>query len=315
VVSVVEGIVAKALRREFRAKDGSTRVAVDGLDLEVNHGELVAMLGPNGAGKTTSARMLTGLLLPTSGTARIHGFDVVRQRRAAAAACGWSLGGDLGLYPRLTAQENLTFVGLMYGGRGRSLQERATRLLEEVGLADRADDQVSTFSRGMKQRLHLARALIHEPPVLVLDEPSAGLDPQSAAAMRTLVRGMADAGRCVLLTTHDMREAEEISDRVVLMRDGAVHAEASATDLRLRAAQHRGFIVEVVWHDSAAPDDCAGCPGLISHTTDRGTTRLRVRDGGEAVQWMLATHGARTASVSVAPPSLEEVFFDLVGAG
>lgn len=308
------GVTAHALRREFRNKGGSPRTAVAGLDLSVEPGQLVSVLGPNGAGKTTIVRMLTGLLRPTSGHATIDGFDVVRERRKAAAACGSSLGGELGLYPRLTALQNLTFFGLMYGVPTRTLDRRARELLDQVELSDRAGEVVRTFSRGMKQRLHLARALIHDPPVLILDEPSAGLDPHSAAAMRTSVRRFADEGHCVLLTTHDMREAEELSERVILVNDGAVRAEATPAELRLGAAQRFGFSIEVIWNDLDIPDDWAGCPGLLDGRTERGTTRLRVTDGGAAVQWVLAEYGDRTASVSVSPPTLEEVFLEMTGA-
>ncbi len=308
------GIVTRSLRREFSTKDGPARVAVNDLNLRIEPGDLVAMLGPNGAGKTTTVRMLTGLLRPTSGSAMINGYDVAREHRQAAHGCGWSLGGELGLYPRLTATQNLTFFGLMYGMRGRALRNRVAALLHEVDLTDRAREPVSTFSRGMKQRLHLARAILHDPPVLILDEPSAGLDPQSAAAMRTLVRRFADEGRTVLLTTHDMREAEELSERVVLIRDGAVQAEETAAQLRLRAAGQLGYRVEVVWQSADEPvPDCSDCPALLAEESVGGASRLRVRDGGAAAQWVLANFGARVASVSVTLPTLEEVFLDLVG--
>lgn len=307
----VSGIATRQLRREFTSNDVSTRVAVDDLDLIVRPGELVSILGSNGAGKTTTVRMLTGLLLPTAGEAIIEGYDVVRERRKAALACGSSLGGDSGLYPRLTALQNLAFFGLMYGMRGQALKRRAAEVLDHVNLTDRADEPVSTFSRGMRQRLHLARALLHKPPVLILDEPSAGLDPHSAASMRRLVRSFADEGHSVLLTTHDMREAEELSSRVVLMKDGSVHTEATPAELRLGAARQHGFVVEVIWNGSDSTGNCSNCPGLMDIKHDRGVTRLRVRDGGMAVQWLLAELGAQIPSLSVSPPTLEEVFLSM----
>lgn len=307
-----QGIVTRSLRREFEDDEGRIRAAVHGVDLVVRPGELVSVLGPNGAGKTTTVRMLTGLLTPTSGSATVGGFDVVRQRAKAALVCGSSLGGDLGLYPRLTAVQNLTFFGLMYGLRGARLQRRVETVLGEVGLSDRAGDLAGVFSRGMKQRLHLARALLHEPAVLILDEPSAGLDPQSAAAMRKLVGRLSGEGRSVLLTTHDMREAEELSDRVVLMKDGAVHSEATPTELRVAAGKRLGHTIEVVWAEKTdKPPACDDCPGVMEVFQDRGTTRLRVNDGASGVSWVLATFGDRAISVSVAPPSLEEVFLEM----
>ncbi|MGW7361938.1 ATP-binding cassette domain-containing protein [Streptomyces sp. NPDC054841] len=309
-----KGLEARGLVREFSAKDGTVRRAVDDVALTVRPGELVSVLGPNGAGKTTTVKMLTGLLLPTSGTVLIDGHDVVRARRRASLACGFSLGGDTGLYPRLTARQNLDFFGLMYGLRGARLESRARLLLEEVDLADREGDLVGSFSRGMKQRLHLARALLHDPAVLILDEPSAGLDPQSAAAMRALVARLAGEGRSILLTTHDMREAEELSDRIVLMKGGRVHTESTAAELRLTAAERLGHVVNAVFSGAEVPDGINACPGLMHSERDAGTLTLRVSDGAAAVQWLLSAFPGMTTSVAVTPPTLEEVFLDMVAA-
>lgn len=308
------GLEARGLVREFTARDGSVRRAVDDVTLVVRPGELVSVLGPNGAGKTTTVKMLTGLLLPTAGQVLVDGHDVVRARRRAALACGFSLGGDTGLYPRLTAHQNLEFFGLMYGLRGARLRARAQDLLAEVDLSDRAGDLVGSFSRGMKQRLHLARALLHEPSVLILDEPSAGLDPQSAAAMRDLVARLTGEGRSILLTTHDMREAEVLSSRVVLMKGGRVHVESTAGELRLNAAGRLGHVVHVVFSASEAPQGIKDCPGVMGVEHDGSAVTLRVGDGAAAVQWVLATFPGQTVSVAVTPPTLEEVFLDMVAA-
>jgi ABC-2 type transport system ATP-binding protein len=312
-----EGLHATALCRDFVTRGGPPRRAVDHVDLDVAPGELVSVLGPNGAGKTTTVRMLTGLLLPTSGTVTVAGFDVVRERRraalaCAALACGFSLGGETGLYPRLTALQNLTFFGMMYGLRGRELDRRARELLDVVDLADRGRDLVGAYSRGMKQRLHLARALVHDPAVLILDEPSAGLDPLSAATMRALVRRLSTQGRTILLTTHDMREAEELSDRVVLMQDGRVRTTSTAPELRLAAAQRLGHTVRVEFVDGQVPERVAECPGLLGEERDAGAVMMRVADGARSVEWVLATFPSMTRSVAVTPPTLEEAFLDLV---
>ncbi|MFJ9924882.1 MULTISPECIES: ABC transporter ATP-binding protein [Streptomyces] len=309
-----QGLEARGLVREFTTKDGSVRRAVDDVTLVVRPGELVSVLGPNGAGKTTTVKMLTGLLLPTAGQVLIDGHDVVRDRRRAALACGFSLGGDTGLYPRLTAAQNLEFFGLMYGLRGSRLAGRTRELLAEVDLADRSGDLVGSFSRGMKQRLHLARALLHEPSVLILDEPSAGLDPQSAATMRALVARLTGEGRSILLTTHDMREAEELSRRIVLMKDGRVHVESTAGELRLNAANRLGHVVNAVFSAAEAPEGVRDCPGALRVERDGSAVTLRVTDGAAAVQWLLAAFPGQTTSVAVTPPTLEEVFLDMVAA-
>ena len=309
---VGKGLHAANLCRDFVTRGAAPRRAVDHVDLDVAPGELVSVLGPNGAGKTTTVRMLTGLLLPTSGTATVAGFDVVSERRRASLACGFSLGGESGLYPRLTALQNLTFFGMMYGLRGRDLDRRAHELLDLVDLADRGKDIVGSYSRGMKQRLHLARALVHDPDVLILDEPSAGLDPQSAATMRSLVRRLSAHGRTILLTTHDMREAEELSDRVVLMQDGRVRTTSTAPELRRAAAQRLGHTVRVEFVDGQVPAEVAECPGLLGEERDAGAVMMRVADGARSVEWVLATFPAMTLSVAVTPPTLEEAFLDLV---
>ena len=307
-----DGLHVVGVSRDFATRKGSSRRAVDDVTLHVTPGELVSVLGPNGAGKTTTVRMICGLLLPTSGAISVGGFDVVRDRRRASLACGFSLGGETGLYPRLSAVQNLTFVGLMYGLSGRALRRRADELLEIVDLRDRATDPVGTFSRGMRQRLHLARALVHDPSVLVLDEPSAGLDPLSAATMRALVRRLSAQGRTVLLTTHDMREAEELSERIVLMQDGRVRTASTALELRLAAAERLGHLVRVEFADGVVPPQLAQCPGLLRDECADGSATLRVTDGARSVEWILATFPARTRSVAVTPPTLEEAFLDLV---
>ncbi|MGW7259943.1 ATP-binding cassette domain-containing protein [Streptomyces sp. NPDC054834] len=308
------GLLVTNLCREFSTRDGKVRKAVDNVNLTVRPGELVTVLGPNGAGKTTTVRMLTGLLLPTSGTVLVDGHDVVRDRRRASLACGFSLGGDTGLYPRLTAEQNLTFFGMMYGLRGKALKSKAGELLAAVDLEQRAADLVGSFSRGMKQRLHLARSLLHDPAVLILDEPSTGLDPQSAASMRALVARLSGEGRSILLTTHDMREAEELSNRIVLMKGGRVQTESTASDLRLAAADRLGHTVNVVFAGSAVPEAMASCPGVLSEQRDGTSVTLRATDGAAAVQWVLERFPGQTVSVSVTPPTLEDVFLEMVGA-
>lgn len=305
------GVRVTSLSREFTSRGGGGRKAVDDIDLTVRPGELVSVLGPNGAGKTTTVRMLTGLLLPTAGTILLDGHDVVRDRTRASLATGFSLGGDNGLYPRLTARQNLTFFGLMYGMRGASLGRRADLLLEEVRLADRARDLVGSFSRGMKQRLHLARALLHDPSILILDEPSAGLDPEAAAAMRALVAGLSAEGRSVLLTTHDMREAEELSDRIVLMREGRIQAESTASAMRLAAAERLGHTVRIDFSDVTDHEELRDCPGVLAERREGSTVILRVTDGPVAAHWVLSRLPGRTVSVAVTPPTLEEVFLDM----
>ena len=200
-------------------------VAVDYVTLWVRAGEVYGLLGPNGAGKTTIARMLSTLLEPTAGTARICGFDTLRDAGAVRARIGVMFAGERGVYWRLTGRENLEIFGRLQFMPGQLIHERAATLLEQLGLAERADDLVETYSTGMKQRLNLARTLLHDPPVLLLDEPTAALDPAAARATRELIRTLQGAGKAVLLTTHNMHEADEVCDRVGIIDHGRLVAE------------------------------------------------------------------------------------------
>lgn len=205
-------------------------VALDGLDLSVAQGSVHGLLGPNGAGKTTLCKILSTTLLPTAGRASILGHDVAADTQAVRRSIGIVLGGDRGLYGRLTARQNLELWGALYGLYGRNLRTRVAELLEEVGLTDRADDKVNGFSRGMKQRLHLARGLVGDPRVLLLDEPTTGMDPVAANSFRDFVARLKAEGRTVLLTTHDMAQAEAICDEVTLIDRGRVLTSGDPAD-------------------------------------------------------------------------------------
>jgi len=228
----VAAITARALRRLY-----GERTALDGVDLSVPVAEVHGLLGPNGAGKTTFCKILSTVLVPTSGTATIAGYDVVRDTGAVRRAVGIVFGGERGLYTRLTARQNLLYWSALYRQRSADGRRRATALLDRVGLADRADQRVETFSRGMKQRLHLARGLIGDPQVLILDEPTTGLDPVAAHEVRALIGELRERGLTVLVTTHDMAEAEAVCDRVSLINGGRLLATASPAELRARYAK------------------------------------------------------------------------------
>jgi len=195
------------LRRVFRTTVGVLRrrvkeiVAVDGISFDISEGELFGLLGPNGAGKTTTIKMLTTLLIPTSGSARVLDSDIVDQAELVRPHIGFIFGGERGLYWRLSAQDNLRYFANLYLVEPEVTRRRIPYLLELVGLADRADEKVEGFSRGMKQRLHIARTLLHDPQVLFLDEPTMGLDPVGARELRSVVRDLLSERKTILLTT------------------------------------------------------------------------------------------------------------------
>jgi sodium transport system ATP-binding protein len=222
-----------AIRTEGLTKRYGDTVAVDHLDLTVEPGEIFGLLGPNGAGKTTTLRCLATILTPTRGGATIAGYDLLKQPEHVRRSIGF-LSGTTGVYARLTPRETLRFFGAMYGGKGDELEQRVERTLamfDVTSYADRPNDRLST---GMKQRVGLARAVVHDPPVLILDEPTTGLDPVVSRTVEQAVRALADAGKCVVFSTHMLHQAEEICDRVAVMAGGKVLGVGTARELRDR---------------------------------------------------------------------------------
>lgn len=224
----MNAIAARALRRTYFSRQGTfsqrkvAREALKGIDLEIREGELFGLLGPNGAGKTSFVKVLATVLIPTSGTVEVMGWDVVREVQQVRESIGLVFGGERGLYGSLSAKDTLLFWAAMYKLPGPVARQRTHDALEQVGLAARADERVETFSRGMKQRLHLARGMISKPKVLLLDEPTTGLDPVASREIRRLVLDLNRAGTTVLLTTHYMAEAEALCDRVAFINEGLI---------------------------------------------------------------------------------------------
>ena len=223
------------LRKRSKQETVDMVVAVDGVSISVDAGEVYGLLGPNGAGKTTMARMLSTLLEPTSGSARICGHDTVRDGTDVRAHIGVMFAGERGVFWRLTGRENLQLFGRLVFMDGQEIRRRTDELMERLGLAERTDELVESYSTGMKQRLNLARTLMHDPPVLLLDEPTAALDPAAARATRGLVEELRREGKAILLTTHNMHEADEVCDRVGIIDRGRLIAEDRPADLIKRA--------------------------------------------------------------------------------
>src|SRR5438094_894276 len=198
--------------------------AVDGIDLRVESGEIFGLLGPNGAGKTTTMKMLATLLIPTSGTIRVLGIDPLERPREVRARLGAMLSGWRSLYWKLTARENLEYFAALYHVPQAETDQRIAGVLTAVKLTDRAEDYVERYSTGMRQRLALARALLPDPPLIILDEPTVGLDPQASRDLRDRVRELRAQGRTVLLTTHYMEEADQLCDRVAIIDHGRIVA-------------------------------------------------------------------------------------------
>ncbi len=280
-------IRAEGLVRHYGSGDKVVE-ALRGIDLRVQPGEVFGFLGPNGAGKTTSIRMLTGQLTPSSGSAQVAGCDVIRDRRELHRRIGVVFDSP-NLYDQLSGRQNLAFFADLY----RKDHESIAPLLERVGLADAADRRFKTYSKGMKQRLILARALLPEPQVLFLDEPTSGLDPASAKSVRALINDVRQQGTTVFLTTHLMELADHVCDRLAILHEGRVVAEDTP-----HALKHSGVEPRLVVRREHVAE-----PELLALSEERTPERLaELVRGGDVVE------------VATVEPTLEDVFLRLTGS-
>jgi ABC-2 type transport system ATP-binding protein len=324
VSASVPVIELDGLRRTYRTGGGVLRrnarevEAVRGLDLSVAEGELFGLLGPNGAGKTTTIKMLITLLLPTAGTARVLGHDVVRDVRSVRRRVGYVFGGDRGLYERLSGLDNLRYFAELYAVNPRIQRTRIPELIELVGLTGRQNERVESYSRGMRQRLHIARGLLHAPDVLFLDEPSIGIDPVGARELRRTVAALRDQGTTIMLTTHYMFEADELCDRIAVIARGELVALGTPAELKAMVSGGSVLEIEVFGATDAALDDIRAIAGVRSvGLEERGQAQLLVvqLDTGTDVTApvLAALAGIPTGRVTPREPSLEDAYVQLVG--
>ena len=306
-------VEVERLTRVYKGRHGSSDVrALDGIDLAIEQGAVHGLLGPNGAGKTTLVKILSTVLLPTSGTARILGHDVAKETDRVRRLIGVVFGGDRGLYSGLTGRQNLLYWAALYGVPELRARRRAAELLERVGLDARANARVETYSRGMKQRLHLARGLIADARVLFLDEPTTGMDPIASRDFRALVAGLRSEGRTILLTTHDMAEAESVCDRVSLIDHGRLLAVESPRMLATWLARYERIDVE------GAPEplleQIRSLPGIGGVSpSPNGGARIDITSDGTASRVLEMLVKAGVTSIRTSIPSLEEVYVQLIG--
>ncbi|MDF5757415.1 ABC transporter ATP-binding protein [Spongiactinospora sp. TRM90649] len=281
--------------------------AVDEVSLRVPAGSVFGFLGPNGAGKTTTIKMLAGLLTPTSGQVRLGGFDVARQRSAAMARFGAVLEGSRNVYWTLSAWQNLMYFGRLKGMRKARVAERARDLLTDLDLWERRHDKVGGFSRGMQQKVAIAVALIADPPIVLLDEPTLGLDVEATRTVKHWIAEQArELGTTVLLTTHQLDVAEELCDRVAVMREGRLVADLPTRELLARFRDRDRYEIRV---EGAAPS------GFDAVTREGVTTiNVRVSDPHEVYEVVerLRAQGVVLESLTQVRPDLEDVFLALV---
>jgi ABC-2 type transport system ATP-binding protein len=310
--------LTRAFERPTRWRDRRTGrpplpiMALDGLDLSVPVGEVHGLLGPNGAGKTTLCRILSTVLLPSGGQARVLGHDVVDDTAAVRRSIGIVFGGERGLYTRLTARQNLRFWAALYRQRGVAATARIDRLLARVGLAERADDTVETYSRGMQQRLHLARGLIAAPQLMILDEPTSGMDPVAALEFRALVGELRQDGLTILITTHDMAEAEAVCDRVSLVNDGRLLGTEDPRTIGQWLSGHER--VEAQGVPGPVASRLADLDGVDSVTVaSPGSVRVETRAPAVTATVLRLLVDAGVTTVATSRPSLEEVYLHVMG--
>ena len=288
-------------------KDYGDRTAVKGIDLAVARGEIFGLLGPNGAGKTTTISMACGVVPPSRGTARIAGHDLATASFAAKRAIGL-VPQELAIYDDLTPRQNLAFFGELYGLRGAELGRCVERALGIAELGERAGDLVKEFSGGMKRRLNLAAGLVHQPTLLVCDEPTVGVDPQSRRHIFDSIRQLRDGGMTILYTSHYMEEVEELCDRVAIMDAGAVVASGTLGELQ---AQHGSSGLEIELEgDDAMLAAAAVAAGAVR---DGQILRLEARPAWAPVIAAIEATGARIKRLGSRRTDLETVFLGLTG--
>ncbi|NSW53748.1 MAG: ATP-binding cassette domain-containing protein [Anaerolineae bacterium] len=305
----MDAIAIHALSKHF----GSLK-AVDAVDFQVKEGEIFSLLGPNGAGKSTTISMISGLLTPTSGDVTIFGTSIRREGAKAQSYLG-VVPQEVAIYEDLSAQQNLMFWGRLYGLRGAQLRQRVDEVLELIELSDRRSQSTGKYSGGMKRRLNIGIALLHKPRLMILDEPTVGIDPQSRRKILDSVKELRSQGTTVLYTTHYMEEAEELSDRIGIIDHGKIIAMGTHAELVRLIGEKDRILLTISDPDRMAPH-LAALPGVAEVQRENGQT-LVIADNADSllprVFQAAQLHDAHIASVEIQEATLETVFLHLTG--
>ncbi|MGD0610718.1 MAG: ABC transporter ATP-binding protein [Anaerolineales bacterium] len=289
--------------------------AVQGVSFEVKKGEIFSLLGPNGAGKTTILSMLACLLHPDQGDASILGHSLRKDPMGVKSVLG-VVPQEIALYEDLSARENLTFWAKMYGLRGADLKQRVEEVLEVIGLADRARDYIKKYSGGMKRRVNIGVALLHKPQVILMDEPTVGIDPQSRRSILDSVMALKQQGTTVLYTTHYMEEAQELSDHIAIMDHGKLIAAGTNTELVRIVGEMDRITLTVNTEGSRVVDAWKAVRGVQKVSSEDGTLSVLADDSNQVLPRLFeaaASSGIRITSVAILEPNLEAVFLQLTG--
>jgi ABC-2 type transport system ATP-binding protein len=300
------------IEAEGLTKDFNDFRAVDDASFTVEAGSVLAVLGPNGAGKTTTVRMLTSILKPTAGRARVAGYDVVTQPAEVRANVG-VLTEQHGLYERMKAIDYLDFFGRVYRLSTTERRQRAVELLERFGLSDATNKRLGEYSKGMKQKLALVRAMLHNPPVLLLDEPTSAMDPQSAKLVRDALVELQRDKRTIIITTHNLTEAQILADRIAVIRRGRIIANGTFADLSQRFVGNPMMEIEFVQPLNGVAKELSGMVEIV----DCGERTLRYRTPdpvatNPAILRRMASHGVDVVTLSEVRQSLEAVYLQIV---
>ncbi|MBB6698145.1 ABC transporter ATP-binding protein [Clostridium algidicarnis] len=309
-------------KKFFKTIDKKEFKAVDDISFDIYKGEIFGFLGPNGAGKTTTIKMITGLLRPTSGQVKVMGKDVDKNQMEALRNLGTVLAGDRSVYWKLTGRENLEYFASLYGCSNKEAKERASRMLKKLELQEKADVLVEKYSTGMKQKVALGKALISEAPVLLLDEPTLGLDPQSALNLREIILNLKSEGKTILLTTHYMEEADFLCDRIAIIDGGKIIALDTPKNLKKGINKLKLIKIEV----NKSNDEMINAISKIDRL-ERVSSKyddekrnyiltIHHNNGDEIIQPILdilSHNECSIQNIKVAEPSLEDVFINLTG--
>lgn len=302
----------EGLRKQF-----GSRTAVDGVGFQIARGETYGLLGPNGAGKTTTISMVCGILARDDGRVEVDGDLLTTGSTAAKGAIGY-VPQDLAIYPDLTARENLRFFGRLYGLAGRDLETRVNEVLELVDLGDRASERTEHFSGGMKRRLNIGIGLLHTPRLLILDEPTVGVDPQSRNSILTSVEALRAEGMGILYTTHYMEEAERLCDRVGIIDQGRIIAEGTRRELVALVGEVDKIALATTGNVAAASEqvrDLEGVTGVTAHEGGLDVLVVEARKRLPSILSAISQDGVAIRTVEVVEPDLEAVFLHLTGKG
>jgi ABC-2 type transport system ATP-binding protein len=300
----------KDLRKEF-----GDLTAVDGISFDIQEGEIFGFLGPNGAGKTTSISMICGLLTPTAGEIFVEGVSILKNPREVKKRLG-VVPQEVAIYEELSARENLSFWGGIFGMRGGVLNSRVDELLEQVGLEERAKEPTKNFSGGMKRRLNLALGLVHDPKLILLDEPTVGIDPQARHNILDVVKSIVAGGRTVLYTTHYLEEAEDLCDRLAIIDHGKILSQGTVGELKTQLGEGSLLTVQGDFQAAKLSEAVTGVEGLMPIEIDDNRAMLLVARDGPGVSHSLEglfSRGLTFDDIQIKEPNLEDLFLKLTG--